>query len=219
VAQSTASIDIGEVLLKGKVFKFRPQTADETMSPESIPALVDELLDALVNSRVDFMIVGGIALLQFIEGRNTEDLDIIIAASELEKLPGLSVKEKKDWFWLCDFKGLRVDALLTSNKLFKLARKDFSAERDFHGRSIRCATPEGLVLLKLYALPSLHRQMDFTRVTIYESDVASLLFHHACDTTLLMDLLKTHLSTSDHAEVRKILNGIQAKIEKFRAGA
>jgi hypothetical protein len=219
VLQSPASLDIGEVLLKGNVFKFRPQTADETMTPESIPALVDELLDALVDSRVDCMIVGGIALLQFIEGRNTEDLDFIIASSDLGKVPGLSVKEKRDWFWLCNFKGLRVDALLTDNKLFKLARKDFSAERDFHGRSVRCATPEGLVLLKLYALPSLHRQMDFTRVTIYESDIASLLFHHACDTPRLMDILEGHLSASDHAEVRKVLDGIQAKIEAFRSGA
>jgi hypothetical protein len=36
---------------------------------------------------------------------------------------------------------------------------------------------EGLILLKLYALPSLYRQGNFAKVGIYENDVATLLLH------------------------------------------
>ena len=38
-----------------------------------------------------------------------------------------------------------------------------------------CATPEGLILLKLYALPSLYRQSELRRANLYEADLAALL--------------------------------------------
>jgi hypothetical protein len=37
----------------------------------------------------------------------------------------------------------------------------------------------GLLLLKLYALPSLYREGNFARVGLYENDVATLLSYFA----------------------------------------
>lgn len=52
-----------------------------------------------------------------------------------------------------------------------------AAEQQFGDRSIRCATIEGLIILKLYALPSLYRQGNFDRLSLYENDIPQLLIN------------------------------------------
>jgi len=56
---------------------------------------------------------------------------------------------------------------------------------------------EGLLLLKLYALPSLSRQENFARVGLYENDIATLNHDYRPDLNPLFEELESHLSASD----------------------
>jgi hypothetical protein len=74
---------------------------------------------------------------------------------------------------------------------------------------------EGLLLLKLYALPSLYRQGDFARVSLYENDIAVLVQAYSPDLPSLLQTLSEHLSASDLAELRSIVADIQERIARF----
>jgi hypothetical protein len=76
---------------------------------------------------------------------------------------------------------LQIDILLTQNPLFKKVLRKYSKVQPFLDYNIPLATVEGLLLLKLYALPSLYRQGNFARVGIYENDIATLLNYYAAD--------------------------------------
>jgi hypothetical protein len=47
----------------------------------------------------------------------------------------------------------RIDILLTKNPLFAKVAEKYTTTKQFMDRTIRCATGEGLILLKLFALP------------------------------------------------------------------
>jgi hypothetical protein len=78
-----------------------------------------------------------------------------------------------------------------------------------------CATVEGLLLLKLYALPSLYRQGNFARVALYEGDIATLMHDYRPPVEPLFEELREHLSDTDLASLRKIVGEIQERIERF----
>ncbi len=114
-----------------------------------------------------------------------------------------------------------MNFLGTENPLFQRVASEFAEARRFAflagERPIPCATPEGLMLLKLYALPSLGRQDRFERVTAHESDLASLLHAYpATDTERLLRLLATHMTENDIAEVRGVLADIHRRLQRFR---
>jgi hypothetical protein len=75
---------------------------------------------------------------------------------------------------------------------------------------------DGLILLKLFALPSLYRQGSFERVGIYENDIATLM--NAFDPKMepLFKELGKHLNNDDIAEAEKIVADIEARIQRFR---
>jgi len=77
------------------------------------------------------VLVGGIALLQYVEGRNTEDIDLIIAASALQRLPETVVEERDADFARGKLGALRIDFLLTRNKLFDLVRRCYATTQQF----------------------------------------------------------------------------------------
>jgi len=154
-------------------------------------------------------------LLQYVEGRNTEDIDLIMAVSALERLPELHVETRDADFARGRFGDLKVDVLLTSNPLFDEARKRYTTMQRFVEQDIPCATVEGLILLKLYALPSLYRQGNFTRVGLYENDVATLLHAHHPPIEPLLAELSRYLSESDNTQVNQIVNDIQKRISRF----
>ncbi len=215
--RSVATIpNIGQILLNAQVFKLAARNHAELMNFESIPQLVENLFSMLVKRPVDFVLVGGLALLQHVQGRNTEDIDLILAGPSLRDLPELVVKGGEGFFRLASYEGLRVDLLLSENPLFQLVCDQHAETRLILGHSIRCATPSGLVLMKLYALPSLYSQGDFGRVSLYEGDISNLLFQHPCDVPSLLTELKKHLPATDHLEVTKITAEIEAKIARFK---
>jgi hypothetical protein len=73
----------------------------------------------------------------------------------------------------------------------------------------------GLLILKCYALPSLYRQGQFSRASIYENDILLLLLNYSVDLDIVLDILSDHLLTSDLNEVRSILADIQRRIQRF----
>ncbi len=216
-------VNIGEVIVHGVVFDPKNGERVRAMDLNELFNRVPELFDLLEQRDVDYLLVGGIAMLAYVDGRNTQDIDLIVAREDLEQLSEIRVEEDNHDFvrsWLGD---LRVDFLFTQNKLFDVVKRDYSVTQEFVERQIPCATPTGLVLLKLFALPSLYRQGRFDRVRIYQNDVAALIekFNPAIE-PLFQELAK-HLLPSDMDELHSIVQKIETDIadsrKRFGGGA
>jgi hypothetical protein len=213
-AAAHGQVHIGKVVRNALVFNFRNPRGG-TVSDSALLDAVDRLFSLLEERRTEYLLVGGIALLQYVDGRNTEIIDLIMALSSLEKLPEIrKVGQDRD-FARGDFEGLRIDLLLTSNPLFETVRRRYATRQRFVEREIPCATPEGLVLLKLYALPSLYRQGNLTRAALYETDVLTLMHQYGTDLEPLFKELEPHLSPTDLAALRKIADEIRQRIDRF----
>jgi hypothetical protein len=176
------------------------------MTTDLRPA-VEALFDELDAKDVDYVLVGGVALLAYVEGRNTEDIDLIVSPGDLGKLPWDAEAQDAD-FARATYRGIRVDLLLRTNPLFDEVAKTARTTVPFQGRPVVTATREGLLLLKLYALPSLYRTANLARAALYETDV--LMLHQGAqgatvDDAALLDRLRPYLSAHDVAELRGIL--------------
>ena len=165
---------------------------------------VRALFDALATHQVPYLLVGGVALLSYVDGRNTEDIDLIVDEADLGKLEW-TILDRDENFARASYRGLRVDLLLTSNALFAEVRAREATTTSFGERTVHCATREGMLLLKLYALPSLYRQGKLARAALYETDV--LMLHQGADVDdeRLIARLAAHLPATDLAELRAIL--------------
>ncbi len=186
------------------------------MTDDNLIQTVDELFKLLDERRIDYLLVGGIAVLQYTEGRNTQDIDLIMAVSSLAKIPEIEVIERNPDLIRGRFKSLQIDLLLTTNPLFDRVMTDYATKQNFIESSIRCATVDGLLLLKLYALPSLYRQGSFARVGIYENDVATLMQLYRPDIVPLLGELKKYLDDTDFEAVNEIADEIQQRITRFQ---
>lgn len=213
-ANTSTMVHIGEVVRNAVLFNPGNQR-ERLMNSDFLIETVARFFSLLRERQIEYVLVGGIALLQYVEGRNTEDIDLIMAVSALEQLPELHVETREADFARGKFTDLRVDVLLTSNPLFEAVRKRHATMQRFVEREIPCATVEGLVLLKLYALTSLYRQGNFTRVGLYENDVATLLHAHNPPIQPLLDELSLYLNESDTAAVKQIVNEIQQRLSRF----
>jgi hypothetical protein len=176
---------------------------------------VVELFTLLKQRQIPYLLVGGIAMLRYVEGRNTEDIDLLMSLPSLQQLPEVTIEEQNDFFIKGRFRSVRVDVRLTANALFAEAQQRFGTTHRFAEVDVPTATPEGLVLLKLYALPSLYRQGQIDRVAIYEADITSLIQRHRCEAEPILQRLQPHLSQSDLRELRGIVRDIQARIARF----
>lgn len=171
---------------------------------DNIRSVVRSLFIDLHQAKVDYMLVGGVALLSYIEGRNTQDIALVIEPTHMHKLPWQASKQDND-FGTAVYQGLKVDLLLTSNPLFAYVEKNERTMLTFDNLTIPCATREGLLLLKLYALPSLYRQGKMARAALYEADILMLGQGASIDEEQLLSVLGHHLAQHDIAELRKIL--------------
>jgi hypothetical protein len=209
-----SSVQIGNVIRNAVAFDGKNWMGD-MMIPEPIIQSVQDLFGMLEERKIDYVLVGGIAMLHYIEGRNTQDLDLLMSLASLEKLPELKILSKDMYFVQTRYGELKIDILLTKNPLFKEVCDHYSKVQKLMDRDIPLATVEGLLLLKLYALPSLYRQGDFSRVGIYENDVATLLHDYQTDVTPLVNELGKHLSETDVTEISGILLEVQKRLDRF----
>jgi hypothetical protein len=210
-------VHIGNVIRKAHVFNFTKQCGD-AMNSDSLLQAIDRLFTLLDERQIGYLLVGGIAMLQYVQGRNTEDIDLIITASSLQKMPEITVTEQDENFARGTFGALQIDFLLTRNPLFARVQRRYATIQSFREGDIPCATVEGLLLLKLYALPSLYRQGNFSRVGLYENDIATLMYGYRPELTPLFEELARHLSPSDVASLRDIIAEIQQRIDRFQQG-
>lgn len=176
---------------------------------------VVELFALLGERQIPYLLVGGIAMLRYIEGRNTEDIDLLMSLPSLRRLPEIAIEEQTEYFIRGRFRSVRVDVFLTANPLFAEAQESYGASHRFADLDVPTATPEGLILLKLYALPTLYRQGLFDRVSVYEADIASLIQRHRCEVEPLLQRLQPHLEEGDRHELLGIVRDIQARIARF----
>jgi hypothetical protein len=208
-------VNIGEVIKNGVLFDMKNWSSDLS-NAEQLPDIIENLFNLLSERKIHYILVGGIALLSYIEGRNTQDIDFILAKSDLKSLPEITITDENRDLIRGVYKKLQIDMLLTNNKLFKLIRDQYSTERQFGERIIRCATVEGLLLLKFFALPSLYRQGNFDRVSIYENDITQLLLNYSVDLSKLFKILAKYLPESDLYKLQETASDIQARIQRFR---
>jgi hypothetical protein len=208
-------IHIGKVVRNALLFD-PAHPRGKNVSDSSILETVERLFSLLGERKIDYLLVGGIALLQYVEGRNTEDIDLILAPSSLAKLPEIDLFEQEDSSFARGlFEGLQIDLLLTSNPLFEIVTKQYATVRPFVEREIPCATVEGIIVLKLYALPSLYRQGNLVRAALYETDLLTLIHRYRPGLEPLFRELAPHVSTTDLVALRKIVAEIQERIARF----
>lgn len=207
-------VHISEVIVNGVLFDPKNTEAWSKLDVEGLYRSAPRLFDLLEERGVDYVLVGGIAMLAYIDGRNTQDIDLIASAADLAKMPELRIEEQNIEFaraWLGD---LRVDFLFTRSKLFNTVKKRHVTSKPFVEREIPCATVEGLLLLKLYALPSLYRQGRFDKVELYERDVTMLIRDFRPDLAPLFVELGKHMLPSDVDEIRRIVAEIEDRIAR-----
>ena len=210
-----SSTQIGDVIRNAVVFNIKNWLGG-MMNSDSLIQSVQDFFTLLEQRKIDYVLVGGIAILHYIEGRNTQDLDVLMAVSSLEKLPELKVSSQDMYFVRASYNELQIDILLTQNPLFKKVHSQYSKVEKFLDRNIPLATVEGLLLLKLYALPSLYRQGNFARVGIYENDIATLLHDYQPDMTALLNELSNYVNENDFEEIKGVVSDIQKRIQRFK---
>ena len=204
---------IGEIVRNGIAFDLK-NWGGQTMN-DDLKIMVERLFALLSERQVDYVVVGGVALLQYVEGRNTQDIALIMALSSLERLPEIELTERDESYARGTYEGLQIDILLTQNPLFAFVRQQHASPAVYAESTITTATVEGLILLKLYALPSLYRQGDFARVGIYENDVATLLHAYRPNVEALLVELAPFVSDSDSQEIRDIVKDLQTRFSRF----
>jgi hypothetical protein len=206
---------IGGILRNAVIFNFK-NSSEVIMNADSLLAQVEQLFNLLETRKVDYVLVGGLALLTYINGRNTQDIDLIMTLPSLTKLPEIKIESQDIYFARGKFGELQIDILLTKNPLFATVEKKYTTTRQFMDRKIRCGTVDGLILLKLFALPSLYRQGSFERVGINENDIATLMNAFNPKMEPIFTELKKHINETDMDEARKIISDIEARIQRFR---
>jgi hypothetical protein len=185
-----------------------------TPPPAPIPRDAMDLFRVLAERRIPYLLVGGIAMLTYVQGRNTKDVDLLMSVAAMTQVPELEILDRKDCFVRARFRSVQVDLLLTTNPLFKAVEERFATKHRFAELEVPATTVEGLIVLKLYALPSLCRQLDWDRVYVYESDIKLLLAHYRPDVEPLFKLLGLHILPSDLKELHNIVSEEQQRISR-----
>ncbi len=212
--------DIGQVLYHATAFNPRHWVGDVVMSvsKDDLLQAVTELFALLRQREVSYVLVGGIALLHYVEGRNTQDLDLLLAVNDLKRVPEIALTYQDVYFGRGMYRGVQVDLLFTTNPLFQRVKEEHVSLEKFLGVEVPIATVEGLLLLKMYALPSLYRQGDFGRVSLYENDIAMLLYAYKPDVARLLEEISGYLGEGEQAALKDIIREIQSRVERFRRG-
>src|SRR4051812_11086311 len=132
------NLPIDEIIENGIVFNLFRETPMNDIRSE-----VRALFAALHSAQVDYVLVGGVAMLSYVEVRNTQDVDVIIDPKELQKIDWQATIQDRD-FGAANYHGLRVDLLLTTNPLFAYVSQQQRTEISFDGNVVPCATREGM---------------------------------------------------------------------------
>ena len=124
-------VAISEIVKNGILFDLKKWKKGISNTDQFVQ-FIENIFDTLTDRNIDYLLVGGVALLSYVEGRNTQDIDLILAKSDLKALPEITISEENNDFIRGEFGNLTIDILLTQNKLFKnLSRLDNLAHKKF----------------------------------------------------------------------------------------
>lgn len=210
------TVAISEIITNGIIFDMKNWN-NQPFNVNNLPDIIENFFTTLDERKINYLLVGGVALLSYIEGRNTQDIHVILAREDLETLPEITIADENKNFIRGNYENLQIDVLLTRNPLFELVRNNYATNREFGNRSIRCVTVEGILLLKIFALPSLYRQGNFTRVSIYENDITLLLLNYSVDLSSIITILHPYLIPTDMQEIEEIIADIQSRIKRLHS--
>jgi hypothetical protein len=195
------------------------QLREEPAAPGAAMPVPQDALDLfrlLADRRVDYLLVGGMAMLTYVKGRNTKDVDLLLSLDASHQVPELEIRSRQDFLARAQFRSVQVDLLLTLNPLFKTVAERFATQHQFAELEVPAATVEGLIVLKLYALPSLYRQFDMDRAALYENDITMLLANHSPAVEPLLDLAAREMEPGDREELRRIVLECGQRAERLR---
>ncbi len=176
---------------------------------------VQDFFKTLSDRSISYVLVGGVALLRYVEGRNTQDIDVLLSPKAMKSIPELAIIQDDDPVVRTRFRSVPVDVLLTTDPLFKLVSKKYASIHKFQNVEVTCATVEGLLLLKLYALPSLYRQGFMQRAALYENDILMLLQSCKSDMGLVLVELEPFVEAGALAELTSIVSEIQSRLARM----
>src|SRR2546423_211367 len=83
--------------------------------PAPVPQDAMELFRLLQERNIKYLLVGGLAMLTYVHGRNTKDVNLLLSVEALEKLPELKIEDRSNFFARGHFRSVQVDLLLTNN--------------------------------------------------------------------------------------------------------
>ena len=177
--------------------------------------LLTPLIEHLDRQNANYALVGGVALIAATENaRPTVDIDFLTSTSAFANLPEAELISQDDNFARYQLPdGTYIDLRLVSNPVFKAALENYAKVVQLGKLSVRSLSLEGLFALKLYAMPSLYRQGNFAKFSIYESDSFRLLLENReidCDRALKIAALD--LLPLDVAEMQTIIQEQQEKV-------
>ena len=185
-----------------------------------VPQDALDLFRLLAERHVDYLLVGGMAMLTYVKGRNTKDVDLLLSLEASREIPELEIRDRQDFFARAQFRSLQVDLLFTFNPLFKTVAERFATVHTFAELNVPAATVDGLIVLKLYALPSLYRQFDMDRAALYENDITTLIARYSPALDPLLALAAHDMEPGDKGELKKIISECseRAKLLRQRTG-
>ena len=76
------NLPIADILTHARVFNPR-----STMVDADLRSALHALFDELEAKSIDYLLVGGVALLSYVTGRNTQDIDLIIDPEDAKRMP------------------------------------------------------------------------------------------------------------------------------------
>ena len=205
---------IKEIIYAANAFNIQNWSSDYKMNFDNLPNSVDKFLKLLAQNGIDIVIVGGIALLAYMQDRNTQDLDLIVSKDDFNKIsPSLKTVEADENFANCEtYDGLNVDFLFAENAIFKYVKKVFCQKRNFQEGVFYIATVEGLVLMKLYAWADLYLNGNLfndkfllTKSLRYKNDIEVLLLNYEINLLPLKRILEKNLDASKFALIENLI--------------
>ena len=70
---------------------------------------IEVLFNPLTDRNINYLLVGGVALLSYVEGRHTQHIDLILARSDLDALPQVIINDENKDFIHGLFDPLQID--------------------------------------------------------------------------------------------------------------
>lgn len=175
------------------------------MTHEYVLQTTAELLTLLNERPVEYVVVGGMAMQQYLPERRTKDLDMIMTIPEVKRLPEVRFVRRFVHFAHGFYNEMAVDALLTSNPIFEFVRCQHKSVGSFHGQPMSCVSVEGMYFLKSYALTSIHQKSLWHKLAQAEEDLLGLLQHYPMALEPFADLLDSYLPAHEVAYLRETL--------------